>query len=98
MRKYWRVIVLGLVVSAAAIWMIFRDINPALLWDALQAAFTPSGLLWFAAGALLAVGGLGVRAVRWRILLSGGLPLVRAFHILNIAYLVNGVLPLRAGE
>ena len=42
--------------------------------------------------------GLGTRAQRWRILLSNQLPLHRAFHIMNIAYLVNGILPLRIGE
>lgn len=42
--------------------------------------------------------GLGTRAQRWRVLLSNQLPLQRAFHIMNIAYLVNGLLPLRIGE
>ena len=42
--------------------------------------------------------GLATRAQRWRVLLSGQLPLRRAFHIMNIAYLVNGILPLRIGE
>ena len=42
--------------------------------------------------------GLGTRAQRWRVLLSRQLPLRRAFHIMNIAYLVNGLLPLRIGE
>ena len=42
--------------------------------------------------------GLATRAQRWRLLLSGELPLRRAFHIMNIAYLVNGLLPMRLGE
>lgn len=42
--------------------------------------------------------GLGARAQRWRVLLADRLPLQRAFNIMNIAYLVNGVLPLRIGE
>ena len=42
--------------------------------------------------------GLVTRAQRWRVLLSRRLPLRRAFHIMNIAYLVNGLLPLRIGE
>jgi glycosyltransferase 2 family protein len=36
--------------------------------------------------------------VRWRALLGNALPLGRAFNIVNIAYLVNGVLPFRIGE
>lgn len=42
--------------------------------------------------------GLLTRAWRWRGLLDGKLPWPRAFHIMNIAYLVNGLLPLRIGE
>lgn len=42
--------------------------------------------------------GLLTRAWRWCGLLDGKLPWPRAFHIMNIAYLVNGLLPLRIGE
>src|SRR5690606_36722808 len=48
--------------------------------------------------ALLLVVGLATRAARWRVLLSGALPLGRAFSITNVSYLVNGLLPLRIGE
>jgi hypothetical protein len=47
---------------------------------------------------LFLVLGLVTRAFRWRGLLQGALPLRRAFSIMNVAYLVNGVLPLRLGE
>jgi uncharacterized protein (TIRG00374 family) len=96
--KHWRLLALGLIVSAGAVYMIFSQSDPQLLGEALHAAFTPRGLLWFLLASLIAVIGLLMRAVRWRVLLNGGLPLVRAFHILNIAYLVNGVVPLRIGE
>jgi glycosyltransferase 2 family protein len=42
--------------------------------------------------------GLITRALRWQILLNHALPLNRTFSIMNVAYLVNGVLPLRLGE
>ena len=42
--------------------------------------------------------GLVTRAFRWQVLLSGDLPIGRTFSIMNVAYLVNGVLPLRIGE
>lgn len=42
--------------------------------------------------------GLITRALRWHILLDRGLTPIRAFSIMNVAYLVNGVLPLRIGE
>ena len=46
----------------------------------------------------LSVAGLWLRGVRWRVLLNGRLPLARSFHILNVSYFINGVLPLRVGE
>lgn len=98
MVKQWRLLVLGFIVSAGAVYMIFSQSDPQLLGEALRTAFTQRGLLWFTAASLTTVVGLMMRAVRWRVLLSGGLPLGRAFHILNIAYLVNGVVPLRIGE
>ena len=42
--------------------------------------------------------GLVTRAERWRILLAQQLPLNRVFHIMNIGYFANSVLPLRLGE
>ncbi len=47
--------------------------------------------------ALLVVGHF-TRAIRWRVLLGGKLPLRHAFSILNISYLFNGALPFRLGE
>lgn len=98
MSKQWRLLALGFIVSAGAVYMIFSQSDPQLLGEALRTAFTPRGVLWFLLASLITVVGLVMRAVRWRVLLSGGLPLGRAFHILNIAYLVNGLVPLRIGE
>jgi glycosyltransferase 2 family protein len=42
--------------------------------------------------------GLFARGARWRALLGGQLPFIRAFSITNVSYLVNGVFPLRIGE
>ena len=42
--------------------------------------------------------GLFTRAERWRILLAKQLPLMRVFHIMNIGYFANSLMPLRLGE
>jgi len=42
--------------------------------------------------------GLLTRGIRWRGLMGAKLPFWRTFHIMNVAYLVNGVLPFRLGE
>lgn len=94
MRRHWRILLLGIIISGAAIAAIAAQIDLDLLMDALRNAN-----YWvLIPAALLAVLGLVARAVRWRVLLSGQLPYGRSFHILNIAYLLNGLLPLRIGE
>lgn len=92
--KHWRIGLLGAVVSIAAVYFVVRQMDVRLLGDALQHA----RYIYLVPSTLLIVLGLGSRAVRWRVLLSGGLPISRAFSILNVAYLVNGILPLRIGE
>ncbi|NDJ60122.1 MAG: flippase-like domain-containing protein [Chloroflexi bacterium] len=92
--KHWRVWLLGAVVSVVAILIIASQINLDEMVTAFQNA-TPIHIL---ESALLVVAGLFFRAVRWRVLLSGGLPLGRAFNIINVTYLANGILPLRLGE
>jgi uncharacterized protein (TIRG00374 family) len=92
--KHWRVLLVGAVVSGAAIVLIISQIDFTLLWQALRDAN-----YWLVIpGALLSVIGLAARAQRWRVLLDGDLSYRRSFHILNISYLLNGLLPLRIGE
>ncbi len=85
---------LGMVVSALAIAFILTQINVGLFWDSLRQA----RYVFLIPTILFLLLGLVTRAIRWQILLNGRLPLVRAFSIMNVAYLVNGVLPLRIGE
>jgi uncharacterized protein (TIRG00374 family) len=93
-RKHWRILVIGALVSGAAILMIASQIDFVLLGEALRTA----NYWMLIPGALVAVLGLVARAQRWRVLLSGHLRYVPAFHILNISYLLNGLLPFRMGE
>jgi len=92
--KRWRIWGLGLFVSLMATIFVLRELDFPLLGEALaQARF-----IYILPCVALLVIGLFARAVRWRVLLSGGLTFWRSFHIMNVAYLVNGVLPLRIGE
>jgi glycosyltransferase 2 family protein len=92
--KRWRIGLLGLAVSLLAVYFIVSEIDLALLGDALESARWE----YVIPCVILLLLGLVTRAFRWRLLLNGHLPINRAFHIMNIAYLVNGVLPLRIGE
>jgi uncharacterized membrane protein YbhN (UPF0104 family) len=42
--------------------------------------------------------GLWLRSIRWRVLLNDRLSPRDSFHVLNVSYFINGVLPLRVGE
>lgn len=92
--KRWRVGLLGAVVSLLAIYFIAIQVDLTLLVESFRSARYSYVLL----AALLLVLGLIPRALRWQTLLNGALPLWRAFHIMNVAYLVNGIVPLRMGE
>jgi uncharacterized protein (TIRG00374 family) len=85
---------LGLIVSLATIYFIVSQIDLILLGEAIRSARWIYALPCVA----LLVIGLFARAMRWRLLLSNALPFWRIFHIMNVAYLVNGILPLRIGE
>jgi len=92
--KRWRFALIGLLVSLLAGAFFISQMNLAQFGEALQNA----RLIMVPPTALLIVLGLTARAVRWRVLLGAGLPFWRAFHILNVAYFANGILPLRLGE
>lgn len=83
-----------MIVSGLAIFFIVRQVDPlafARQWTAARYGYVMPCVA-------LLLAGLVTRALRWRVLLGGGLPLARAFSIMNVAYLVNGILPLRIGE
>jgi glycosyltransferase 2 family protein len=92
--KRWRVGLLGLVVSLAAIYFIASQVNLNQLKDAIVGA----RYIYVVPTVVFLLLGLVTRAFRWQVLLSGDLPIMRTFSIMNVAYLVNGVLPLRIGE
>lgn len=92
--KHWRVVLLGTGISVLTIVLIISQIEWELLRDSLAAA----RFGYVIPAALLLVLGLFARGQRWRVLLSDGLPYWRAFHIMNVAYLINNLLPFRVGE
>ncbi len=92
--KHWRIGLLGAAVSLLAIYFIVSQVDMALL----GAALAEARYGYVLPSAALLIAGLVTRALRWRVLLNGALPLRRAFSITNVSYLVNGILPLRMGE
>lgn len=93
--KYWRAGVLGIVASLLAVIFIYSQMNDVgQMWSSLRSA----DYGWVLISMGIIVLGLFARGARWRALLNGHLPFIRAFNITNVSYLVNGVLPFRIGE
>lgn len=93
MRIQWR-LVIGVVISVAALALILKDVSlPGLMHRLRQAQYA-----WMIPNLVAALIAFWARAVRWRALLDSRLPLSRAFHIQNAGNLLNNVLPLRLGE
>lgn len=92
--RHIKVGALGLVVSLIAITFIVVQMNVERFVSALISA----DYRFLIPCILFLLLGLFTRAIRWRVLLANQLPFDRAFSIMNVAYLVNGVLPLRIGE
>ena len=91
--KRWSSVILGVVVSAVALAYLFHRDLSAVRDELLGARY----IAVIPCVALIVVG-LWLRALRWRVLLGGKLTPEHSFHILNVSYFVNGVLPLRVGE
>jgi hypothetical protein len=92
--KLLRVGIPGIIISLLAIWFIVSQIDFRLFIEALQTA----RYIYLLPCIVFLLLGLVTRARRWQVLLNNALILPRAFRIMNVAYLVNGVLPLRIGE
>lgn len=94
MKKRSLQIIMTLVLSALALYLALRGVNFSEVGTALRQVRIDWLLLTFA----LILVTLIIRAQRWRILLGRKLSLRDTFGLINIGYLVSGVLPLRAGD
>jgi uncharacterized protein (TIRG00374 family) len=93
MKKRWPSLVLGLVVSVIALAYLFRRDLSGVRDELLHARY------WMIIPCFaISVVGLWLRAIRWRVLLDGRISLKDSFHIMNVGYFINAVLPLRIGE
>src|SRR3954452_7411650 len=102
-KRVW----LGLAVSLACLWLVFRSLDPA----ALGAALAQANFLYVLPAIGVYFVGVWLRSVRWKLLLApalradrdlGAHPLTpsinRLFHVMVIGFTVNNLLPARLGE
>jgi len=88
---------LGLLISAALLWWLFKDQDPAVLWAQIREA-NP----WlFLASIVVATSAYAIRAVRWKILLTpvGAETSFRSrWGAIMVGFMANNLLPARIGE
>lgn len=92
MRR-WIIVLISIIVSAVFLWLALRDVPI----NEVVAGIQQADFGWIVMSILGVIAALATRAERWRGLLDNRIPLLRAFHILNVTMLLNQ-LPLRAGE
>lgn len=87
---------LGLAISAALIWALFRNINFGELWAALRHA----NYVWIIPNVLLSMLTMYQRAFRWRHMMAPitRVPFEKLLSATCIGFMANNVLPLRLGE
>jgi hypothetical protein len=95
-RKDWRA-VLGFGITALLLWWVLRDVNLPEVWEEVRGAdFWLLGL-----AVAIATSNYLLRAMRWELLLrpiSPGTSLRSRFAAVNIGFMANNLLPVRAGE
>lgn len=93
--KRWHVW-LGLVISAIFLWLAFRKVDFALVWEQLKTA----NLTYVALGIVAYFIALFIRTWRWKVLLQPikSVSLKKLFSILSAGYMANNIYPARAGD
>ncbi len=87
---------IGLALSLLFLYLAMRGVDWAELWEQFRSAEYLYLIPVFLLVALIS----GVRAVRWHLLMERdpGLTVTDIFHLVNIGYLFNNILPAKAGE
>jgi len=93
--RSWRAL-LGIAISAAFLYIAFRGQDFGEIRDALG----QTSLWWLPVALVLYFAGVGIRAIRWRLLLAPVVPTTARglLPIVVVGYMANNVLPLRTGE
>ena len=95
MKRCLRLLI-GIAISLLSFYLVLRTVDLPRLWE----TFRAGNYLYLIPALLLLIVINWIRAYRWRLLMRGEtkLSLLRLFHVVNIGYLFNNVLPAKAGE
>lgn len=92
--KRWHTVVIGLIISAIALFLAFRQANFGAIFDAIRTARYEYIVLGFVLVILTTI----VRGWRWSILTQGRLTTTDATWLFNVGFLFNNILPAKLGE
>jgi len=86
----------GILIASAGLYIFFRDVDTAMLWNELRSI----PFLSLAGVMLLAILTLYFRSLRWRVMLPRTKSATHQglFPIVTIGFMVNNILPARIGE
>lgn len=96
MKKKTLKYLLGIVVTALALWLSFRNLD----WNKLRESFVQVNLFWVALAVLSVLVSVYIAGIRWHLLLKSraSIPLTEIFKFNVIGQYVNIVIPARFGE
>lgn len=92
--RHWVSLLIGAIISIAALVLVFRQVDFDSFWQHIRQADTYTILAMI----LVYLSTLFARTRRWQTLAREPISFWPAFHLINISYLLNAVLPLRLGD
>jgi len=92
--KRWQTILIGLIISAVALFFALRQAD----LQAMRLAFQQANYTYFALATVLFFGLVVIRGLRWSTLTQGRLKVVDAIWLFSIGFLFNNILPAKLGE
>ena len=93
MKRWWTFLI-GLLISAVALYMAFRSANPTEMIG----AFNSLRYEYVILSLIVVIISDVMRGMRWSMLMQGRISLRDGFWLFNVGYLFNNVLPARLGE
>jgi len=92
--KRWQSLTLGLVISVVSLYVAINGVDLNKLGD----AFAHARWIYVIPALICLLLSLICRGLRWQALVERRTSAIHAFHITNIGYLFNTLLPFRLGE
>ena len=93
-KSRWRRTIPGILISLAALTLVFYFTDMRLL----QSTLSGANYGWLPLCVLLFLLSISARAFAWRTLLRGKVGFTRLFFTINVGYLFNNIFPFRLGE